>query len=152
MHFKIQKINRIPSTFKPVCHFYTPWKRQNTSGFQTFSGGREMKHWLLTNKVKSDIAIKQQNNYCVNTIRKSYHQLPSCQHHSFPLLARHYYLLLESVVSGPKTYHNLLKFCWRKRNCRHTWNKTYFISQINANIQFNQEMYMEMFYKNVPQK
>ena len=25
--------------FSPVLHFYTPWKRQKTFGFLTFSGG-----------------------------------------------------------------------------------------------------------------
>ena len=28
----------------PVSHFYTPWKRQETFGFLTFSGGIEMWH------------------------------------------------------------------------------------------------------------
>ena len=28
--------------FSPVSHFYTPWKRQKTFGFLTFSGGIEM--------------------------------------------------------------------------------------------------------------
>ena len=32
--------------FKPISDFYTPWKRQKTSGFLTFSGCREMKHWF----------------------------------------------------------------------------------------------------------
>ena len=27
-----------------MIHFYTPWKRQNTFGFLTFSGGIEMNH------------------------------------------------------------------------------------------------------------
>ena len=31
--------------FSPVPHFYTPWKRQKTFGFLTFSGGIEMWHW-----------------------------------------------------------------------------------------------------------
>ena len=31
--------------FSPVSHFYTPWKRQETFGFLTFSGGMEMWHW-----------------------------------------------------------------------------------------------------------
>ena len=31
--------------FSPVSHFYTPWKRQKTFGFLTFSGGIEMWHW-----------------------------------------------------------------------------------------------------------
>ena len=31
--------------FSPVLHFYTPWKRQKTKGFLTFSGGKEMWHW-----------------------------------------------------------------------------------------------------------
>ena len=30
--------------FSPISHFYTPWKRQKTYGFLTFSGGIEM--WL----------------------------------------------------------------------------------------------------------
>ena len=28
--------------FKPMFHFYTPWKRQKTRGFVTFSGGIEL--------------------------------------------------------------------------------------------------------------
>ena len=31
--------------FNPVFHFSTPWKRQKTFGFLTFSGGIEMEHW-----------------------------------------------------------------------------------------------------------
>ena len=31
--------------FSPVPHFYTPWKRQKTFGFVTFSGGIRMWHW-----------------------------------------------------------------------------------------------------------
>ena len=31
--------------FSPVSHFYTPWKRQKTFGFLTFSGGIEMWQW-----------------------------------------------------------------------------------------------------------
>ena len=31
--------------FSPVSHFYTPWKRQKTFGFLTFSGGIEMWGW-----------------------------------------------------------------------------------------------------------
>ena len=29
----------------PMSHFYTPWKRQKTYGFRTFSGGIEMWRW-----------------------------------------------------------------------------------------------------------
>ena len=36
--------------FSPMLHFYTPWKRQKTIGFLTFSGGIEMWHW--TKRVK----------------------------------------------------------------------------------------------------
>ena len=31
--------------FSLVSHFYTPWKRQKTKAFLTFSGGIEMWHW-----------------------------------------------------------------------------------------------------------
>ena len=31
--------------FRPVSHFYTPWKRQKSFGFWMFSGGIEMWHW-----------------------------------------------------------------------------------------------------------
>ena len=31
--------------FSPVSQSYTPWKRQKTKGFLTFSGGIEMWHW-----------------------------------------------------------------------------------------------------------
>ena len=30
--------------FDPIFHFCTPWKRQKTKGFLTFSGGIEMEH------------------------------------------------------------------------------------------------------------
>ena len=33
--------------FKPMLHFYTPWKRQKTRGFLTLSGGMEIEHWLI---------------------------------------------------------------------------------------------------------
>ena len=29
----------------PMFHFYTPWKRQKTFSFLTFSGVIEMEHW-----------------------------------------------------------------------------------------------------------
>ena len=35
--------------FSPVSHFYTPWKRQKTKGFLTYSGGIEM--WRLNDAV-----------------------------------------------------------------------------------------------------
>ena len=35
----------ILSHILPMSHFCTPWKRQKTEGFLTFSGGTEMKHW-----------------------------------------------------------------------------------------------------------
>ena len=28
-----------------MIHFYTPWKRQKTSDFLTFSGGVKIEHW-----------------------------------------------------------------------------------------------------------
>ena len=34
------------TNFKPMFHFYTPWKRQKTKDFLTFSGGMEMEHRL----------------------------------------------------------------------------------------------------------
>ena len=46
--YKNKKIlkERYPHNFSSMFHFYTPWKRQSTSGFLTFSGGIEMKHWV----------------------------------------------------------------------------------------------------------
>ena len=38
--------------FNPVSHFYTPWKRQKTFGFLTFSGGMEMWHWTKNGLAK----------------------------------------------------------------------------------------------------
>ena len=32
--------------FRPLLHFYTPWKHQETFGFLTFSGVIEMEHWV----------------------------------------------------------------------------------------------------------
>ena len=32
--------------FKPIIHFYTPWKREKTTSFLLFSDGIEMEHWL----------------------------------------------------------------------------------------------------------
>ena len=34
--------------FRQMSHFYTPWKRQKSKGFLTFSGGIEMGHWRVT--------------------------------------------------------------------------------------------------------
>ena len=31
--------------FRPMFPFYTPWKRQKTFGFLTFSGGIEREYW-----------------------------------------------------------------------------------------------------------
>ena len=36
--------------FSSMSHFYTPWKRQKTIGFLTFSGGIEMWHWTKLGK------------------------------------------------------------------------------------------------------
>ena len=33
------------TNFGSMFHLYTPWKRQKTFGFLTFSGGIEMEHW-----------------------------------------------------------------------------------------------------------
>ena len=38
-------LNWFLTHYSPVSHFYTPWKRQETFGFLTFSGGIEMWHW-----------------------------------------------------------------------------------------------------------
>ena len=38
--------------FSPVSHFYTPWKRQKTKGFLTFSGGIEMWHWTKVKNIQ----------------------------------------------------------------------------------------------------
>ena len=31
--------------FRPMFHFYTPWKRQKTFSFSVVSGGIEIEHW-----------------------------------------------------------------------------------------------------------
>ena len=31
--------------FNSIFHIYTPWKRQKSLGFVTFSRGTEMEHW-----------------------------------------------------------------------------------------------------------
>ena len=41
-----QKKCNLPN-FKPMFHFYTPWKRQKTSGFLMFSLGIEKEHWTI---------------------------------------------------------------------------------------------------------
>ena len=43
-------IFRTFNPFSPMSHFYTPWKRQKTYGFLTFSGGIEMWHWTKMDK------------------------------------------------------------------------------------------------------
>ena len=39
------RLVRTLTHFSPISQFYTPWKRQKTFGFLTFSGGIEMWHW-----------------------------------------------------------------------------------------------------------
>ena len=39
------KVACVLTHFSPVSYFYTPWKRQKTKDFPTFSGGKEMWHW-----------------------------------------------------------------------------------------------------------
>ena len=39
-----------------MAHFYTPWKRQKTYGFLTFSGGIEIWHWTKWVKMVSKVA------------------------------------------------------------------------------------------------
>ena len=41
----LAEINCNLAHFSLVSRFYTPWKRQKTKGFLTFSGGIEMWHW-----------------------------------------------------------------------------------------------------------
>ena len=36
---------RLLTQFSPIFHFYTPWKRQKTKGFLTFSGVIEIEYW-----------------------------------------------------------------------------------------------------------
>ena len=38
----------LSTNFNPMFHFYTPWIRQKTKGFLTYSGGIEMEHWVKT--------------------------------------------------------------------------------------------------------
>ena len=38
-------IKSVLTYFRPMFHFYTPWKRYKTKGFLTFSGGTEIDHW-----------------------------------------------------------------------------------------------------------
>ena len=45
MNQVIAKVNDLLNHFSPVSDFCTPWKRQKTFGFLTFSGGIEMWHW-----------------------------------------------------------------------------------------------------------
>ena len=42
----ISYFGQILTHFRPMFHFYTPWKHQKTGGFLMFSGGIEMEHWL----------------------------------------------------------------------------------------------------------
>ena len=46
--------------FSPMSHFYTPWKRQKTSSFMTFSGGIKWNiglKWVKINNVYSQAAL-----------------------------------------------------------------------------------------------
>ena len=45
--------------FKPLIHFYTPWKRRKTSAFLTFSGVIEIEHWLKMGSWSSNILRKK---------------------------------------------------------------------------------------------
>ena len=40
--YQTSEMSLVLTHFSPVSHFYTPWKRQKTYGFLTFSGGIEM--------------------------------------------------------------------------------------------------------------
>ena len=44
----ISYFGQILTHFRPMFHFYTPWKHQKTGGFLMFSGDIEMEHWLKT--------------------------------------------------------------------------------------------------------
>ena len=51
----------------PMSHFYTPWKRQKTSGFLTFSGGIEMEvSWRFQEVYKWNIGVKCVNGNNIN--------------------------------------------------------------------------------------
>ena len=43
--------------YSTVFHFYTPWKRQKSRGFLTFSGGIEMEHCRLMEFSKMKAAV-----------------------------------------------------------------------------------------------
>ena len=41
LHVQVQTLQNC----NRMSHFHTPWKRQKTKGFLTFSGGIEMEYW-----------------------------------------------------------------------------------------------------------
>ena len=54
----------------PVFHFYTPWKRQKTSGFLTFSGGIEMEHWRQNGLIQNYGAASTRPSILVSQKKK----------------------------------------------------------------------------------
>lgn len=48
-------INTFRFRLNPMFQFYTLWKRKNTKGFLSFSGGIEMKYWAKMKKSISKI-------------------------------------------------------------------------------------------------
>ena len=48
----------------PIFHFYTPWKRQKTSGFLTCVCGRGVKKWSIAMKWISNLIDSTQNSFC----------------------------------------------------------------------------------------
>ena len=49
--------------FSPVSHFYTPWKRQKTKGFLTFSEAIEMWHWTKMINTANAILEESMNEH-----------------------------------------------------------------------------------------
>ena len=53
--------------FSPVSHFYTPWKRQKTKSFQTFSGGIETWHWTKMGSSRFYSINEISHSKCINS-------------------------------------------------------------------------------------
>ena len=74
------KSDNISTRFKPVSCFHSPWKRQKTSGFLTFSEGIEMGHgfkmsWITTKSLmkKTELLLPLNHSLECVPLTISYH-------------------------------------------------------------------------------
>ena len=73
LHFFLASHSNSLTHFSPMSHFCTPWKRQKSLGFLTFSGGIAMCHWTKMGKrLHNKLIMILMNNHIQNSFGNLY--------------------------------------------------------------------------------